>query len=299
MHRRIFLKNMMAVAGLSATACVPRLVQAGVAPEVAVVTNGDYAALVRQTIDLVGGMSRFVKPGNTVVIKPNMGWDRAPELGANTHPLVVKTLVELALTAGAGRVEVFDYTCNEPRRAYQNSGIKDAVESLASGTVRLEHIDHRKFVEYDIPRGKKITRWDIYRPAMEADCYINVPVAKHHGLSGLSLGLKNSMGVIEARGRLHFSLGQKLADLATVVRADLTVVDATRMLLRNGPQGGRISDVKRADTLVASTDPVAADAYATTLFDRRPDEISSTVAAHEMGLGEMNIDKMRLLGNAS
>ena len=125
-----------------------------------------------------------------------------------------------------------------------------------------------KFVPVDIDRGKSLKRWEIYKDALAADCYINVPVAKHHGLSRLSLGLKNSMGIIGGnRGKLHHNLGQELADLATVVAPKLTVIDATRLLLRNGPQGGRVADVKVADTVIASSDPVAADAYATTLFE--------------------------------
>ncbi len=128
---------------------------------------------------------------------------------------------------------------------------------------------------------------------LTADCYINVPVAKHHGLSRLSLGLKNVMGVIGGnRGKLHHNLGQELADLATVIRPTLTVIDATRLLLRNGPQGGRVEDVKIADTVIASADAVAADAYATTLFGLKPEEIDSTVAAYRMGLGEMDLQRL-------
>ena len=161
--------------------------------------------------------------------------------------------------------------------------------------MRLEHIDSRKFVPVNIKKGESLKRWEIYRDALEADCYINVPVAKNHGLSGLTLGLKNSMGVIGGnRGSLHFDLGQKLADLATVLRPTLTVVDATRMLMRNGPQGGRTSDVKVADTLIVTRDMVAADAYATTLFGMQPEDIDSTVEAARMGLGVMDLNKMQI-----
>ena len=159
---------------------------------------------------MLGGMNQFVRPGNSVVIKPNIGWDRSVEQGANTHPLVVKTLAELALEAGASRVLVFDHTCNESRRCYRNSGMEETLGALGRN-VRLEHIDDRKFVPVDIEKGISLNRWDIYKEALLADCYINVPVAKHHGLSRLTLGLKNSMGVIGGnRGRLHHDLGQKL-----------------------------------------------------------------------------------------
>jgi uncharacterized protein (DUF362 family) len=151
-------------------------------------------------------------------------------------------------------------------------------------------------VPVDIKRGKAVRRLEIYKDALEADTYINVPVAKHHSLSRLTLGLKNSMGVLGGnRGQMHQNLGQKLADLATVVRPKLTVIDATRILLRNGPQGGDIDDVKILDTIVASADPVACDAYATTLFDLHPNEISSTVAAYKLGLGEMDLAKIKII----
>ncbi len=299
MDRRRFLQKAVA---LTAGAGMPvplvnitKALAAAPAPEVSMVTGVPYEAAVRRALSMLGGMGAFVGEGSRVVIKPNIGWDRSPELGANTHPLVVRALAEMALEAGAAEVKVFDRTCNERRRCYVNSGIQSALEEMDEGRVRLEHIDDRKFVEVDIKRGKSLKRWQIYKDALDADCYINVPVAKNHGLSRLTLGLKNSMGVIGGnRGSLHFDIGQKLADLATVLQPTLTVVDATRMLLANGPQGGRLSDVKVADTIIATRDPVAADALATTLFGLRPEDIGSTVAAFSMGLGEMNVDAMRI-----
>lgn len=299
MNRRTFLKNGLALtagAGLPIPLLdITNSFAAAGSPDVFVATGRPYDKLVFEVLEAAGGMENLVKRGDTVVIKPNIGWDRTPEQAANTHPLVIKTLAQYALDVGASQVKIFDRTCNEKRRCYVNSGMEEAIKKLGDRRVRLEHIDRRKFVKLDIKRGRSLKRWEIYRDALEADCYINVPVAKDHGLSGLTLGLKNSMGVIGGnRGSLHFDLGQKLADLATVLRPDFTVVDATRMLLRNGPQGGRLSDVKIADTLIATTDPVAADAYATTLFGMQPADIDSTVAAAGMGLGIMDPAKMRI-----
>jgi uncharacterized protein (DUF362 family) len=299
MNRRRFLKDSLvwsAAAGLPVPLLdISAALAAPVSPDVFVGHGKPYDALVRQVMTAAGGMHSFVKKGDMVVIKPNIGWDRRPQLAANTHPLVVRTLAVLALEAGAASVTLFDRTCNEKRRCYVNSGMAEMVDNLGDSRVRLEHIDGRKFMELDIKRGKSLRRWEIYGDVIKADCYINVPVAKHHGLSGLTLGLKNSMGVIGGnRGSLHFDLGQKLADLATIVQPTLTVVDATRMLMCNGPQGGRVSDVKIADTLIATRDPVAADAYATTLFDMEPGAIDSTRAAAAMGLGQMDPAKMRL-----
>lgn len=295
--RRRFVKDVLLwSAGLGLGVPCLRLADsanAAMIPKLGVAVGADYGKVTEKAVELAGGLSPLIGRGDTVVIKPNIGWDRAPELGANTHPEVVSKLAAMVLDLGAGKVKIFDYTCNEKRRCYRNSGIAGALAALDDRRVKLSHIDQRKFIPVDIAKGKSLKRWQIYKEAITADCYINVPVAKHHGLSRLSLGLKNSMGVIGGnRGKLHHNLGQELADLATVVAPQLTVIDATRLLQRNGPQGGRMTDVVIADTVIASTDPVAADAYATTLFGLAPETIESTVAAHAMGLGQMDLKKM-------
>jgi uncharacterized protein (DUF362 family) len=302
MDRRDFMKQVMLwSAGLTVTIpsfqIVPELLALEKQPsKVTHATGKDYYALVARVLEPFGGIGKFVKTGDNVVIKPNMAWDRRPELAANTHPLVVKALVEQSLDAGAKKIMVFDRTCNEQRRCYVNSGIQQAMESIKDKRLKYYHPDTRKFVPVNIERGKAVNRLEIYKDALEADTYINVPVAKHHSLSKLTLGLKNSMGVLGGnRGQMHQNIGQKLADLATVIRPKLTVIDATRILLRNGPQGGDIDDVKILDTVVASADPVACDAFATTLFNMKPNEISSTVAAYKMGLGEMDLAMMQII----
>lgn len=302
MDRRHFLKQVFLwSAGLSLSVprfrIVPEVLALELQPPLLAHARGkDYLDLVIRAVASLGGMEKFVRPGDKVVVKPNIGWDRNPGQAANTHPLVVKTLVEQALAVGAAKVMVFDRTCNEERRCYVNSGIRDALGTVKDNRLRVYHPDPRKYVPVDVERGKAVRRLEIYKDALEADSYINVPVAKHHSLSRLTLGLKNSMGVLGGdRGRMHHDLGQKLADLATVVRPTLTVIDATRILLRSGPQGGDIKDVKVVDTVIASADPVAADAYATTLFDMQPEAIESTKAAFRMGLGEMHLANMKIV----
>ena len=302
MHRRDFLKQVMLWSAGITTAIpsfqiVPELLAQEKQPPLVTHAKGkDYYQLVARVLEPLGGINSFVKTGENVVIKPNMAWDRTPAQAANTHPLVVKALVELSLDAGAKKVMVFDRTCNEERRCYVNSGIQEVMAAIKDNRLKFIHPDSRKFIPVNIKRGKAVKKLEIYKDALEADTYINVPVAKHHSLSRLTLGLKNSMGVLGGnRGQMHHDLGQKLADLATVVRPKLTVIDATRILLRNGPQGGNTADVKIMDTVIASTDPVACDAYATTLFDLRPDAISSTVAAYELGLGEMELERMQII----
>jgi len=298
-NRREFLQQVAAwSAGVAAAAPIFRWIPSARAEAtaqsiLAVAKGGDYAAMVGRVLEPLGGIGAFVSSGDRVVVKPNIGWDRNPEQAANTHPNVVNALVRLCLDAGAKQVMVFDRPCNNERMTYRNSGIQEAVESIRSDRAVCFFMDKRKYVPVNIERGKSLDQWEFYRDALEADCYINVPIAKHHQLAKLTLGLKNVMGVIGGnRGQIHGGMGQKLADLNTVVAPKLTVIDATRILLRHGPSGGSLDDVKVLDTLIASRDIVAADAYATTLFEMSPNEIASTVAAYEMGLGEIDLAKV-------
>jgi len=256
----------------------------------------NIARLVDETMGALGGMGNFVKTGDKVVVKPNIGWDRTPEQGANSHPEVVKAVIEHCLEAGAAEVRVFDNTCNDPRRCYVNSGIQAAIEAFGSRHVRIEHMDRRAYHEVAIQKGRELRSWKFYRPAIEADRFINIPVAKDHSISTLTLGMKNIMGVIGGnRGRLHRRIGDAVTDINLVVHSDLTIVDATRIMLRNGPQGGNPQDVDWRYTLIASSDIVAADSVAATLFDYRPEDIPTVVAGAKRGLGIMDLGRMRMV----
>ncbi|PLX80688.1 MAG: cytoplasmic protein [Desulfuromonas sp.] len=264
------------------------------APPVALRKGTDIPALVRETVAALGGMGTFVKAGETVVVKPNIGWDRAPEYAANTHPDVVKTVIELCLEAGAKKVRVFDRTCNDPRRCYHSSGLEKMFAAFGDKRAVLEHMDRRAYGDVAIRGGIVFDKWPFYRPALEADRFINLPIAKDHGISRLTLGMKNVMGVIGGnRGVLHQRIDEALADINLVVQSDLTIVDATRILVANGPQGGRLKDVEVRNTLIASPDIVAADAMAATLFGLEPQEISSIAAGARRGLGVMDLQKVR------
>lgn len=262
-------------------------------------TGKDYGKLVAAAIERLGGMKAYVKPGQKVVVKPNIGWDRSVEQGANTHPAVVAALVALALEAGAKEVQVFDRCCNDKVKSYRNSGVQAAIDDLKDDRARCLHIDERRWLPVDLAQGKLVQRWDFYRDAVEADVYINVPVAKHHGSTGLTLGLKNVMGIIGGnRGQIHKQdIHQKIADLNLVRKPTLTVIDASRILTAHGPQGGSLSDVTWLDRIIVSADPVAADAYATTLFGKKPGDIAyiGAAAAHNLGVADLDrIDVIKL-----
>lgn len=264
-------------------------------PVVAVATGEDWAALPARALAPLGGIGAFVRHGAKVVVKPNIGWDRTPEQGANTHPAVVAAVVRLCLDAGAAEVLVFDRTCNDRRRCYANSGIEAAIAAIGDARAKLEHAEDRHFVPVKIAKGALVTEWSFHRAALQCDAYINLPVAKHHGLSRLTLGLKNIMGIIGGdRGTLHKEIGQKLADLHHARPATLTILDATRILLRHGPQGGKPEDVERKDTVAASADPVALDAWATGLFGLTPADVPYIPAAAAAGHGIADLARIRV-----
>lgn len=298
--RRQFIRS--AFQGAIAIGSLPVLelfsspLQAAEITTMAVRKGQDISLLVKETLAALGGIGRFVTRGDRVVVKPNIGWDRTPEQGANTHPEVVKAVVEHCLQAGVAQVQIFDNTCNDPRRCYQQSGIQTAVEALRSDRVQIEHMDRRAYQKVAIADGRELRSWEFYRPAIEADRFINLPVAKNHSISKLTLGMKNIMGVIGGnRGRLHRRIDEAVTDINMVVHSDLTIIDATRIMLKNGPQGGRLEDVQWRNTLIASSDIVAADSQAATLFGYRPDEIPTIVAGARRGLGLMDLARIKLV----
>lgn len=258
-------------------------------PAYLAVTHGpDPAAITRLAIDALGGMASFVSSGFDVIIKPNICTDyHPPEYATTTNPTVVGTLVTMCLEAGARRVRVMDYPFGgTSKSAYATSGIEEAVEA-AGGEMHV--MSHTKYSVVDIPEGRDITSVNIYPDILEADLLINVPIAKQHGSTGLTLGAKNLMGTILDRGMMHMNLSQRIADLTSLVRPDLTVIDAVRILTANGPTGGDLGDVSQMDTIIASRDIVAADAYATTLFGLTGSDIGYIQACAEMGLGTMDL----------
>lgn len=311
--RRAFLKALGATAGAAAAGASglfsgegllwTGLARAG-APAVPVsfASGGSAAENARRAVEALGGMKTFVSRGDVVVLKPNIGWDRTPEQAANTNPDVVVALGEMCLVAGAKEVRVFDRTCNEPRRSYINSGIPEAVRRFAEArgvadTFRVYHVEDRKFLRTAIPGALVLKEWDLYRDALEADKVISVPVAKHHSLATVTLGMKNMMGVMGGnRGQIHFRLSECLVDINRRIQTALTVIDANRILLRNGPSGGNLADVEPLGKVFASTDIVAADIVAAReAFGRSPGEVPHIRKALESGLGVSSEDRIRLV----
>jgi uncharacterized protein (DUF362 family) len=310
--RRTFLKS-LAVAGLAVTCpnlagcrkedkaepAVPAMTRNPEAANLglAIARGGDDPKkLVRAAVENLGGMSRFVSGGDVVVVKPNIGWSRTPEQAANTNPLVVEAIVEMCLDAGAQRVKVFDLPCNPAARTYSMSGIAEAARRAGA---EVTFMDDRKFKDIAIPEGEAVKSWKVYTEAFDADVLINVPILKHHSMARVTIGMKNLMGLLGGnRESIHIHFDQKLADINTVIRPHLTVIDAFRVLKAHGPNSGTPRDVELARQVIAGCDPVAVDAYGTRLFGEvtgsplTGNDIGYIRLGHRMGLGEIDLEKV-------
>jgi uncharacterized protein (DUF362 family) len=261
-------------------------------PHMTVIQNGEPRALVQKALENLGGISRFISRQDVVVIKPNIAWDRTPEQAANTNPDVVAELVRQCWQAGAKRVIVTDVSCNEARRCFHRSGIQAAALAEHAEVILP---DPELFREVEMG-GVVLKSWPVFAPFLEADKIINVPVAKHHVLTGATLGMKNWYGILGGeRNRLHQQIHQSLVDLANFMLPTLTVMDCYRILLRNGPTGGNLEDVATKKTLVAGTDPVAIDAYvAKAYWNLDPAQMPYLAMAAARGLGVVEFEKLQV-----
>ena len=251
-------------------------------PAVALNRDPDHVAALRKTLDAVGGIKRFVRPGERVTLKPNVGWDRTAAQAANTNPILVAEMVRQCLEAGASGVIVTDVTCNDPRRCFIRSGIRDEAER-AGAAVLLPTDDD--YVEIDMG-GELLTRWPVLKHFVECDRLINMPIVKQHSLSRCTIGMKNLYGIIGGRrNQLHQRIDQSIVDLAAFATPTLTVVDATRVLLRGGPQGGSLDDVALEHTVICATDPVAADSRGAEFLGVTGESVGHIVLAQQSGLG--------------
>ena len=257
-------------------------------PKITRAVNPDHAFALSAALAAIGGIQRFVKKGERVLLKPNVAWERVPEQAVNTNPAVVGEMVHQCLLAGASEVLVTDYGGDNPRGTFSRSGIKDAVEQNGGKVLYLESTD---FIEDNL-EGKFISTWPVLKHIFEVDRLINMPIAKHHGLVWGTASMKNFFGAIGGvRDRLHDRLDQAIVDLASYFRPTLTVIDATRVLMRHGPGGGSFGDVKACNSVICATDQVAADARACEFLGKSARDIKHVVLAYRQGLGEIDYRK--------
>ena len=257
------------------------------------IKGGEAAAMFDKGIASLGGMKQFVKANQTVVIKPNIGWDSAPERAANTNPQLIGRIVEQCKLAGAKTVYVFDNTCAEESRCYKLSGIEDAVKK-AGGTM-VSGRSQSYYQDVTLPKGVKLKNARVHELILESDVFINVPTLKNHGGAALSVCMKNMMGVVWDREFWHGNdLHQCIADFAAYRKPDLNVVDAFRVLKRNGPRGVSVADVVTMKYQLMGKDMVALDTASAKVFGIEPAKVKHIGLAEKLGAGSSNIEAMKV-----
>jgi uncharacterized protein (DUF362 family) len=303
MKRRDFLTKSLG-AGLAAGSLLPLgRVNKSVADAAIVNENGSYDlvavkggepdVMFDKGIASLGGMGRFVKPDQTVVVKPNIGWDAVPERAANTNPALVGRIVKRCFDAGAKDVYVFDHTCDEWTRCYKNSGIEKAVKDAGGKIVTGDSVSYYREVE--IPGGKRLKKAMVHELILDSDVVLNVPILKSHSGSSLSIAMKNLMGVVWDRRYWHGNdLHQCIADFATYCKPQLNIVDAYNVMMQNGPRGVSVADVVKKHYLIISPDMVAADTAAAKIFGMEPEDVSHIRIAAEMGIGKMDLNSLSI-----
>ncbi len=270
---------------------------ASVAPDLVAVKNGEPDAMFSKAIGLMGGMNKYVKKGQSVVVKPNIGWNKPPEVGANTNPLLVKAVVEHCFQAGAKKVYVFDNVAYSSTgmadQCYKNSGIEDAAKS-AGALVTPAH--HQKYYhKVDVPGGKSLKTTAVHELVLESDVLINIPVLKNHRGTHLTIAMKNLMGIVWDRLEYHHTgLDQCIADFCLYKKPALNIVDAYRVMMKDGPQGSVPENAVLKKTLLMSEDLVAIDTAATKIFGMKPEQVGYIRMANELGIGNMNLNELKI-----
>ncbi len=264
------------------------------------VISGEPVAATKKALEVIGGISGFVKKGKRVVLKPNMSFARTPDFSATTHPLVVATVAQACVDAGAHQVLVLDHTLQRAELCLERAGIRDACKNIRG--VHVLALQERKFFrEMKVPQGKVLERVEVINEILEKDSVlINIPVAKSHSATGVSLGLKGLMGTIWDRESFHsqYNINQAIADLATVIKPQLTILDATRALTSGGPGGP--GEVKKLNLIVAGMDPVAVDSYGVGVVpwygqNFKGRQVEHLLVAHQRGLGKIDTDQLKIL----
>ncbi|NLG34408.1 MAG: DUF362 domain-containing protein [Lentisphaerae bacterium] len=289
-HRRDFLKT--AAAAAAALAFSPHRLFAAASPPAArlfVVQGTDVPRMLEAGIQALGGWHAFIRPGQKLTLKPNVGWASTPEQGANTNPEVVEACIRSGLAAGAATVVLPENPCSAADKSFAMSGI--GAVARRTGARLYEPQAGRDFQDVVLPKAKILKRAAVVKDVLETDCLINMPVPKSHGGGIMTAGMKNWMGSVQDRGFWHRNgLHQCIADFSTFIRPALVIVDATRIMVTNGPRGpGRM---ETPNQLVFGTDPVAVDAYVATLFRREPFSIPYIQIAHDMGIGCGDLPKV-------
>ncbi len=262
------------------------------------VLGGEPETMFQKAISEMGGIGNFIKKGDKVCVKPNIGWDQPVEMGANTNPKLVTEIIKQCFDAGASEVTVFDHTCDDWRKSYATSGIEEAAKAAGARVVPAHQESYYKSVS--LPKGKSLKTTKIHQAIVDSDKWINVPVLKNHGGAQLTISMKNYMGIVWDRGFFHANdLQQCIADVCTYdKRPVLNVVDAYRLMKTSGPRGRSLSDVVLPKGLFISQDIIAVDTAAANFFNQAREmpleNVTHISKGEELGIGTMNLDTLKI-----
>jgi len=288
MKRRDFIKNSLLFT--SSLSIVGNKVFSSNSNSIVYKVEGNSPYLITKgLIERMGGMKRFISKNDIVMIKPNIAWNRSVEYAANTNPEVLKAIIEEVFNAGAKKVIVMDNTCHNAELSYKKSGIQNLAKQMGA---EVRFVDDKRLGLYNF-KGEFVKKYPVYRDFLEVDKFINVPILKHHGLSGLTIAMKNLYGVLGGRrGKLHRKIHKSIADISYGFKNDLIIVDAFRILKNHGPVGGNLSDVEMKKTVIGATNIMEADVVAANIFGKEPKTIGFLREGYKRGIGEIDLNKI-------
>lgn len=282
--RREFLKvSVGAALSLFAKGKLPSL---PLYPDIVEVEGKDIGRMLEGAFWWMGGLKRMLDGASYIVLKPNLAFATPPSVGATTSPRLLFAFCKMLKRTGA-KICIWEHTCDHWRLAFKKSGAEDAAKEAGVKLYSAHRITDYKGV--DVKEGMILRRELIIKEVLRSEAFINMPTAKHHCTTGVSLSLKNLMGTIWARSVYHVrGLSQCIADLNTVLKSTFILLDATRVLLDKGPRGP--GTLRKEGKIILGKDPVAVDSYVTkAFFGRSPKNILHIKKAAAMGVGNMDV----------
>jgi uncharacterized protein (DUF362 family) len=274
------------------SALLPDFSDKNAGPKMAIVTGQNRVAMIRRALEAMGGIGRFIKRGDRVMLKVNAAFATPSILSATTNPELAAEIVRLCLAAGATSVLVTDNPINDPESCFNLTGIAAAVRA-AGAEVVLPRVGH--FAAGTLPGGKLLRDWPIlHDPFRGITKLIGVSPVKHHNRAGASMTMKNWYGLLGGRrNQFHQDINGIIVELAMLVRPTFVVLDGTASMMANGPTGGSLADLKATNSLVVSTDGIAADAFGATLLDKTYRDLPYIGRAADRGLGTVDFESLR------
>lgn len=261
-------------------------------PRMSIVTGAERVKTIDRAFAALGGIEQFIKKGDRVLLKVNAAFASPPALGATAHPQLVAEVIRLCCLAGAVSVVVSDNPINDPQSCFRLTGIAEAVQT-AGGRLVLPQANY--FQPTTVHGGTLIRNWPLlYEPFRGVNKLIGIAPVKDHHRSGASMSIKNWYGLMGGRRNMfHQDIHNIIKELAMLVSPTLVILDGTTTMMSNGPTGGSLDDLKQTNTMIVSTDPVAADAFGATLLGKSAASLPFIAKAMAAGRGTADYESLK------